>query len=126
LSEEVGDEDNWHRGSGIMSCKFSGDGKQIVCGTKAAEVLLYDLVSGRLITKVSNAHQDEINSECYANRQHSNIVFTGSDDAMVKVWDRRALGNNNRPAGVFIGHAEGVTNVASKGDGVYVASNAKD
>jgi WD repeat-containing protein 23 len=45
---------------------------------------------------------------------------------MVKVWDRRALGNNNRPVGVFVGHAEGVTNVASKGDGVYLASNAKD
>jgi WD repeat-containing protein 23 len=49
-------EDEYHRGSGIMSCKFSGDGKQIVCGTKAAEVLLYDLVSGRLVTKVSGAH----------------------------------------------------------------------
>ena len=44
---------------------------------------------------------------------------------MVKVWDRRAL-NSNRPAGVFVGHAEGITNVASKGDGIYLASNGKD
>jgi hypothetical protein len=28
--------------------------------------------------------------------------------------------------GGFIGHHEGVTNVATKGDGVYVASNGKD
>lgn len=114
------------RGSGIMSVKFSGDAKSIVCGTKAADILLYDMVAGRMQDRVSNAHDDEINSVCFANRQHSNIVFTGSDDTMVKVWDRRALGNHNRPVGVFVGHAEGVTNVASKGDGVYVASNAKD
>ncbi len=32
----------------------------------------------------------------------------------------------NKPAGVFIGHQEGIANVASKGDGIYVASNGKD
>ena len=72
-----------------------------------------------------NTHTDEINSVCFANRMHSNIIFSGSDDGMIKVWDRRAL-NSNRPAGIFIGHAEGVSHVASKGDGIYLASNAKD
>ena len=43
----------------------------------------------------------------------------------MKVWDRRAL-SSNRPVGVFVGHAEGITNVASKGDGIYLASNGKD
>ena len=44
---------------------------------------------------------------------------------MVKVWDRRAI-SSNIPVGIFIGHAEGITNVCSKGDGIYVASNGKD
>ena len=44
---------------------------------------------------------------------------------MVKVWDRRAI-SSNVPVGVFVGHAEGITNVCSKGDGIYVASNGKD
>ena len=44
---------------------------------------------------------------------------------MVKVWDVRAL-RDNRPVGIFVGHAEGISNVCSKGDGVYVASNCKD
>lgn len=58
----------------------------------------------------------------------SDILFTGGDDCMVKVWDRRAFGSSgsNRPAGIFVGHAEGVTNIASKGDGIYAASNGKD
>lgn len=75
---------------------------------------------------VDRAHDDEINSVCWANRDSSNLLFTGSDDCFVKVWDRRALGSSRRPAGVFIGHQEGVTNVASKGDGLYLASNGKD
>ena len=112
-------------GTSIMSVKFSGEGKELVAGTKSGEVLLYDLGSNRMQSRVTGAHQDEINSVCFANRQHSNVVFTGSDDSLVKIWDRRAL-NNNRPAGIFVGHSEGVTNVASKGDGIYVASNCKD
>ena len=108
-----------------MSIKFSGDTKEIVAGSKNAEVLIYDLVSNRVSTRVTQAHEDEINSVCFANRTLSNIIFTGSDDSLIKIWDRRALGNN-REAGAFIGHSEGVTHVASKGDGIYVASNAKD
>lgn len=108
-----------------MSIKFSGDGKDLVGGTKGGEVLCYDLNSNRMQARIKQAHTNEINSVCFANRQQSNLIFTGSDDTLVKVWDRRAL-NNNRPTGVFVGHAEGVTNVASKGDGVYLASNCKD
>lgn len=55
-------------------------------------------------TVVSGAHDDEINTVCWANRETSNLLYTGSDDSFVKVWDRRALGGSRRPAGVFIGH----------------------
>lgn len=106
-----------------MSLKFSGDTKEIVAATKSAEVLVYDLFANRISTRVQHAHEDEINSVCFANRAHSNLIFTGSDDSLVKVWDRRAL---NKEAGVFVGHSEGVTHVTSKGDGIMLASNAKD
>lgn len=116
----------WLGGHGIMSVKFSGDTREIVAGTKGAEVMVYDLVSNRVSTKVNHCHDDEINSVCFANRSQSNIIFTGSDDFLIKVWDRRALGTNSREAGNFVGHCEGVTHVASKGDGFYLASNGKD
>lgn len=41
------DQGNWAAG-GIMSLKFSGDSKDIVAGTKRAEVVVYDLVSNRI------------------------------------------------------------------------------
>lgn len=40
--------------------------------------------------------------------------------------DRRSLGADAKPAGVLIGHTEGITYVSPKGDGRYVVSNGKD
>lgn len=110
---------------GIMSIKFSGDTREILAGTNQNSLMVYDLISNRVVTKVPNAHSDDINSVCFANREESNIVFSGGDDRVIKVWDRRALGNG-LAAGSFIGHAEGITNLSSKGDGIYLASNGKD
>ena len=56
--------------------------------------MCYDLVQNKVSARVPEAHSDEINSVCFANRQHSNIFLSGSDDTMVKVWDRRAISSN--------------------------------
>lgn len=122
---ETGDEDRYG-GPALMSIKFSGDGREILGGSKGGNILIYDMMQNRVTTNVVDSHSDEINSVCWANRESSNLLFTGSDDCFVKVWDRRALGSGNRAAGAFIGHQEGVTNVTSKGDGLYLASNGKD
>mmetsp|Transcript_7060 Transcript_7060/g.5311 ORF Transcript_7060/g.5311 Transcript_7060/m.5311 type:complete len:177 (+) Transcript_7060:631-1161(+) len=124
------DNDDYHYfgGQAIMSLKLSGDTREILAGTKGAAILVYDLISNRVINRVQTTHSDEINSVCFANRADSHIVFTGSDDSTVQVWDRRALGSGTqgRAMGMFLGHTEGITNVTSKGDGVYLASNGKD
>lgn len=87
-----------------MSIKFSGDSREVLGGSKSGQILIYDMVQNRVNTIVSGAHDDEINTVCWANRETSNLLYTGSDDSFVKVWDRRALGGSRRPAGVFIGH----------------------
>ena len=40
--------------------------------------------------------------------------------------DRRSLDSHAIPAGVLVGHTEGITYVSAKGDGRYVISNGKD
>jgi WD repeat-containing protein 23 len=67
-----------------MSLKFSGDAKEILAGSKAAELIMYDLYANKVTTRVPRCHDDEINSVCFANRAESNIVFTGSDDCLIK------------------------------------------
>ena len=48
-----------------------------------------------------------------------------SNWAVAQVWDRRAL-RGTRPAGVLIGHTEGITHLDPKNDGRYLLSNCKD
>ena len=57
----------------------------------------------------------------------SDLFCSGSDDGLIKVWDRRCLrGDRPKPAGVFVGHLCGITHMNSKGDGRYLISNSKD
>lgn len=105
LTFDSGDNDMYyHGGPALMSIKFSGDSREVLGGSKSGQILIYDMMQNRVSTTVFGAHDDEINSVCWANRESSNLLFTGSDDCFVKIWDRRALGSNGRPAGVFVGH----------------------
>ena len=44
----------------------------------------------------------------------------------MQVWDKRAVGSNPKPAGLFVGHTDGMTHMDPKGDGHYLISNCKD
>nr|POF01700.1 lec14b protein [Quercus suber] len=117
----------WGRSNGhfgIWSIRFSGDGKEIVAGTSDASVYVYDLEARRSILRIP-AHGDDVNAVCFGDQMSPHILYSGSDDTTIKVWDRRSL-SSMRPAGMFLGHTEGLTYIDSKGDGRYVISNAKD
>ncbi|KAG0286871.1 hypothetical protein BGZ96_009096 [Linnemannia gamsii] len=121
LDFSTGDEDY-----ALWSVRFSGDGREIVAGGKG-KIYVYDIESRTVLHSVK-AHQDDVNSVCFAEPTSSQVVFSGSDDHLVKVWDRRSMGAGrySTPSGVLVGHAEGITYVTSKGDNRYLASNGKD
>ncbi|KAI0257008.1 WD40-repeat-containing domain protein [Lactifluus subvellereus] len=112
------------RDFGIWSCKFSADGNEVVAGGDG-KIFVYDLLANRRTVKIE-AHQDDVNSCCWADTASGNVLISASDDTFLKVWDRRSLGSSQKPSGVLIGHTEGITNVSAKGDGRYVISNGKD
>ncbi|CAL1693996.1 unnamed protein product [Somion occarium] len=114
------DDDDYY---GIWSCKFSADGNEIVAGGRS-HIFVYDLLEDRRTVKIP-AHEDDINSCCWADTA-GNVLVSASDDSFLKVWDRRSLGSSREPSGVLIGHTEGITYVSAKGDGRYVISNGKD
>lgn len=116
----------WHgrRGFGIWSVRFSGDGRELVAGTSAASIVVYDIESRTVLENV-RGHQDDVNAVCFADKMSPHILYSGSDDTTIKVWDRRSMGDN-REAGAFVGHIEGLTYIDSKGDGRYILSNGKD
>lgn len=108
----------------IWSIRFSGDGREIVAGTGDNSVYVYDIERRQSILRIPG-HEDDVNAVCFGDSQSPHILYSGSDDTTLKVWDRRSMGDG-REAGVFLGHTEGLTYVDSKGDGRYVLSNAKD
>src|ERR1700737_2832106 len=80
-------------------------------------ITVYD-VEMRKISLRLLGHQDDINAVCFADPLSTNVLFSGSDDSFVKVWDRRSMAGGGE-AGCLAGHMEGITFVSSKGDGRY-------
>ena len=113
-----------HGHFGLWSIRFSGDGREIVAGSSDQSVYVYDIETRQSILRL-RGHDDDVNAVCYGDKSSPHILYSGSDDTTLKVWDRRSMGDS-REAGVFMGHTEGLTYVDSKGDGRYVLSNGKD
>jgi WD repeat-containing protein 23 len=108
----------------IWSIRYSGDGRELVAGTGKAAVVVYDIESRRTVASIP-AHSQDVNAVCFADASSPHILFSGSDDTSLKVWDRRSMGDS-REASAFVGHTEGLTYIDSKGDGRYILSNGKD
>lgn len=109
----------------IYSCRFSNDGREIVAGGSQGGLYVYDLGAMRRTLRI-DAHDDDINSCCWADTASGNVLVSASDDTTLKIWDRRSFAASQKPSGVLIGHTEGITHVSPKGDGRYVISNGKD
>lgn len=87
-------------------------------------MVVYDIETRQSVLRLEN-HEDDVNAVCFGDSSSPHILYSGSDDTTLRVWDRRSMGDG-REAGVFMGHTEGLTYVDSKGDGRYVLSNGKD
>jgi WD repeat-containing protein 23 len=108
----------------VFSVRFSGDGRELVAGTSDETIIVYDIERQGAVLRIEG-HDDDVNAVCYGDPSSPHILYSGSDDGSLKVWDRRSLGDG-RPAGVFLGHTGGLTYIDSKNDGRYVLSNSKD
>ncbi|KAJ6723526.1 DDB1- AND CUL4-ASSOCIATED FACTOR 11 [Salix koriyanagi] len=109
---------------GIFSVKFSTDGRELVAGSSDDSIYVYDLEQNKLSLKIL-AHTSDVNTVCFAD-ESGHLLFSGSDDNLCKVWDRRCFIAKGKPAGVLSGHLEGITFIDSHGDGRYFISNGKD
>lgn len=68
-----------------------------------------------------------MNSVVFAD-DSSHIIYSGGDDGLLKVWDRRTLSESSlpNPVGTLAGHMDGVTYINARGDGRHLISNSKD
>ncbi|OEL32376.1 LEC14B-like protein [Dichanthelium oligosanthes] len=108
---------------GIFSVKFSKDGRELVVGNNNESICIYDLGSNKVTERI-NAHVADVNVVTFAD-ETSDVLYSGSDDSLCKVWDRRCH-NKQKPVGILTGHLDGITFIDSRGDGHYFISNCKD
>ncbi|CAL4963583.1 unnamed protein product [Urochloa decumbens] len=108
---------------GIFSVKFSKDGRELVVGNNNESICIYDLGANKVTERI-NAHVADVNVVTFAD-ETSDVLYSGSDDSLCKVWDRRCH-KKQKPVGVLTGHLDGITFVDSRGDGHYFISNCKD
>ncbi|PSR85171.1 LEC14B like [Actinidia chinensis var. chinensis] len=109
---------------GIFSVKFSTDGRELVAASSDDAIYVYDLQENRLALRIPS-HKSHVNAVCFAD-ESCNVIYSGSDDTLCKVWDRRCFVTKGEAAGVLNGHLEGITFIDSRGDGRYFISNGKD
>lgn len=107
----------------IFSVKFSSNGAEIVGGSNVRCIYVYDLEAQKKSLKI-RGHKADVNAVAFAD-QSSHILFSASDDGLVKVWDRRSL-QDKIPVGVFVGHTHGINYIDSKGDGRHLITSSKD
>ncbi|KAL6532289.1 L14B [Orobanche gracilis] len=109
---------------GIFSVKFSTDGRELVAASSDKSIHVYDLESKRQSLRIP-AHLSDVNAVCFAD-ESGHVIYSGSDDHLCKVWDRRCFVTRGKAAGVLMGHLEGITFIDTRGDGRYFISNGKD
>lgn len=110
----------------VFSVAFSSDGKEILGGANDGFLYIYDRHRNQRSLKI-HAHEYDINSVSFAD-DSSHIIYSGGDDGLIKVWDRRTLDEESlpKPVGVLAGHMDGITFINSRGDGKHLISNSKD
>jgi len=109
----------------IFSLTFSKDNREILGGGNDGCMYVYDRDRNERTLKI-DAHEDDVNAVAFAD-DSSHILFSGGDDGLIKVWDRRTLSDSAAsPVGILAGHMDGITFIDSKCDGRYFISNSKD
>lgn len=114
---------------GAFSLAFSNNGKEIISGGSDASVYIFDRERNERTLRVpvrNDGSVTDVNCVGFVD-ESSHLFYSGSDDACIRVWDRRCLNENNPEAtGMLLGHIDGITYIDSKNDGRYLLSNSKD
>ncbi|CAK4068169.1 unnamed protein product [Aphanomyces euteiches] len=112
---------------GVWSLGVNALGTEFLAGTSQHSVVLHDMITNTSVCHLQG-HADDVNAITFVDGpQSSNVFVSGSDDCLIKLWDRRMISESDaRPQGVFVGHTDGVTHMSSRDDGYYFISNGKD
>ncbi|KDO31343.1 hypothetical protein SPRG_03960 [Saprolegnia parasitica CBS 223.65] len=113
------------RDFGVWCLGLNSSGTELLAGTSSNSVVLHDMTTNKTLCHLVG-HTNDVNAITFLD-DYSNVFLSGSDDQLIKLWDRRMMSESNAtPQGVFPGHTDGITHLSARNDGYYFISNAKD
>ncbi|XP_020289959.1 DDB1- and CUL4-associated factor 11 isoform X2 [Pseudomyrmex gracilis] len=108
-----------------FSAAFTNDSREIITGGNDCFIYVYDREVNQRVLRF-RGHVLDVNAIAFADNS-SQVFYSGSDDSMCKIWDRRILSENHpTPVGMFLGHKDGITYIDSRNDSRYLITNSKD
>nr|XP_036873258.1 DDB1- and CUL4-associated factor 11 [Manis javanica] len=97
----------------VFSIAVSSDGREVLGGANDGCLYVFDREQNRRTLQIES-HEDDVNAVAFADIS-SQILFSGGDDAICKVWDRRTMREDDpKPVGALAGHQDGITFIDSK------------
>lgn len=106
----------------IFSIKYSPNQNEIASGSTGGLMHISNIEKLQVVETV-NVSNNDINSVSFGGSMYHNQIFTGGDDKLVQLFDRRFL---EKPVNTFYGHKDSICSVSSKGDGYTFISSSKD
>jgi DDB1- and CUL4-associated factor 11 len=119
----------------VYSVLFSADGRHLVCGSGHRQsnggIIVYNVPQARVVTNMV-AHEGDVNSVTYFSKGDQNLLVSGADDGLAKLWDLREMRGSgtsspvHRPVATFAGHRHGITHCSPRDDGRFFITTSKD
>lgn len=125
VHHEVLNIESVNRNIGIFSVRYSPNGSEVIAGASDRCVYVHDLATRRQVLRI-RAQENDVNAVAFADAS-SNIIVSGGDEGVLKVWDRRQMVDRRpKPVGAFVGHFDGITFIDPRDDNRHLISNSKD
>jgi len=104
----------------VKGSGFSPDGSKIVSGDTGGQVILWDVKTRQIISKIKNAHSKSV-WKCIFFKDKK-LIVSASEDGKIKMWDSETL----KPLNGFKGHKEPIWACSVSPDGKLIASGSFD
>mmetsp|Transcript_7542 Transcript_7542/g.19441 ORF Transcript_7542/g.19441 Transcript_7542/m.19441 type:complete len:306 (+) Transcript_7542:33-950(+) len=113
------------QGKFVMSVAYAPDGTRVAAGAIDGAVTVFDLTTGKqgsVQHQFGEAHSMPVRSVCFAPDERAQLLYTASDDGLIKLFDVRHPGH----IGTMSGHGSWVLSVACRPDGTQIATGSSD
>uniref|UniRef100_A0A1I8P427 Uncharacterized protein n=1 Tax=Stomoxys calcitrans TaxID=35570 RepID=A0A1I8P427_STOCA len=118
--------------AGMFSVRFSpcDRGRTLIGGCNDSNIYICDRETRHVnALRTQTSPSVDINAVAYVNDLDPNVIVSGCNNGILKLWDLRCCGYDYRPSkcqSTFLGHFDGVTYIDPRKDGNYVLSNSRD